>query len=96
MFAIPEVLFLTTPLSILSFVNNFSETNIKAPIYFLINSQFFTDHPIYPLSAVAIEWIGILGLLIISIKCKKKMESLFDPKEKFILYCEDCYKSEVV
>jgi len=29
-------------------------------------------------------------------KCDKKIESLFNPKEEFILYCEDCYKKEVV
>jgi CxxC-x17-CxxC domain-containing protein len=29
-------------------------------------------------------------------KCGKEIESLFDPKENYILYCEDCYKREVV
>lgn len=29
-------------------------------------------------------------------KCQKNIESLFNPNEKFILYCEDCYKREVL
>lgn len=29
-------------------------------------------------------------------KCNKDIESLFDPKENFLLYCENCYKQEVV
>ena len=29
------------------------------------------------------------------LKCTKSIQSLFDPKENFILYCENCYKSEV-
>ena len=29
-------------------------------------------------------------------KCNKEMETLFDPKEGYNLYCEDCYKREVV
>ena len=29
-------------------------------------------------------------------KCEKEIESLFNPKENYILYCEDCYKREVV
>ena len=73
MFALPEILFFTTPLSILSIVNNFSETNIKSPIYFFINQQFFTDHPIYLFLILAIEWLGILGLLAMSIKFNKKI-----------------------
>ena len=28
-------------------------------------------------------------------KCDKDMESVFDPKEKYILYCEKCYQQEV-
>lgn len=29
-------------------------------------------------------------------KCNKEMESLFDPMDNYILYCENCYKQEVV
>ena len=73
MFAIPEILFSFTPLSILSFINNFSETNIKPIAYFFVNPQFFTDNPICLLFFLAIEWLGVLGLLIMSIKSKKKL-----------------------
>jgi hypothetical protein len=73
MFALPEILFFITPLSILSFFNNFSETNIKSPIYYVIGQQFFTDHIGYLFLAMGIEWLGILGLLIMSIKFKKKI-----------------------
>ncbi len=73
MFVVPEILFYFTPLSILSFLNNFSETNIKSPIYYVVGQQFFTDHIGYLLLAMGIEWFGILGLLIMSIKFKKKI-----------------------
>ena len=76
MFAIPEILFYFTPLSILSFINNFSETNIKPIAYSFVNPQFFTDNPIYLLLFLAIEWLGVLGLLIMSIKSKKKILSI--------------------
>jgi hypothetical protein len=32
----------------------------------------------------------------ICIKCKNKMETLFDPKDGFNLYCDECYKREVI
>jgi hypothetical protein len=76
MFTIPEILFFFTPLSILSFTNNFSPTNIKPIAYSFVNSQFFTDHPGYLLVAIIIEWLGALGLLIISFKSKKKIPSV--------------------
>ena len=28
-------------------------------------------------------------------KCEKEIETIFDPKERYILYCENCYKLEV-
>lgn len=73
MFAIPEILFFTTPLAILSLVNDFSQTNINPLIYSFISPQFFTDHPIFPLLSIIIEWLGILGLLILSTKCNRKV-----------------------
>ena len=76
MFAVPEILFLTTPLSILSFTNNFSAMNINPPIYYLVNSQFFTDQPIYLLLVIAIEWVGVLGLLLIGVKSKKRIPTI--------------------
>ena len=71
MFLIPEILFFTTPLFILSFINNFSETKLFPPIYYIISQQFFTNHPNYLLLAIGIEWLGLLGLFIMSIKVKK-------------------------
>ncbi|OGZ75275.1 MAG: hypothetical protein A3G45_02730 [Candidatus Staskawiczbacteria bacterium RIFCSPLOWO2_12_FULL_37_15] len=73
MFAVPEILFFITPLSISSVINNFSGINIRPPIYLFISKQFLTDNPIYPLFAMVIEWVGILGLLIKSIKFNKKI-----------------------
>ena len=29
------------------------------------------------------------------VKCKKEILSMFNPTEKFILYCEDCFKKEI-
>ena len=31
----------------------------------------------------------------ICVKCKQGIETVFEPKEKFILYCEKCYQQEV-
>ena len=73
MFLIPEILFWFTPLSILSFMNNFSEMNIRPLAYLFINPQFFTDNPTYLFCFLIIEWIGLLGLLVMSIKLKKKL-----------------------
>jgi CxxC-x17-CxxC domain-containing protein len=32
----------------------------------------------------------------ICVKCKNKMETLFNPKEGMNLYCEKCYQQEVI
>jgi hypothetical protein len=68
---VPEVLFWFTPLSILSFSRKFSELNIKPLAYLFTDSQFFVDHQAYLLFALSVEWLGVLGLLILSIKLKK-------------------------
>lgn len=66
MFAVPEILFSF----VLSFVD-FLGKNI-APLYLLFTPyHFFIDHPVYLLIAEAIEWLGVLGLFVISIKNKK-------------------------
>jgi len=68
MFALPEILFSFT-LSMVDFLGK----NI-APLYvFFIGHQFFIDHPIYLLIANATEWLGVLGLLVISAKANKKI-----------------------
>ncbi|MEK7664474.1 MAG: hypothetical protein AAB340_03525 [Patescibacteria group bacterium] len=53
-------------------MNNFSETNAKPLIFYVVNSQLFTDNPSYLLIILFIELIGVVGLLIISIKSRKK------------------------
>ena len=73
MFVVPEVLFWFTPLSILSIMSNFSEIDIKPIAYYFTNPQLFSDHPIYLLTFLIIEWVGILGLLVMSIQSKKKV-----------------------
>ncbi|MFA6369351.1 MAG: hypothetical protein WCX20_03165 [Candidatus Shapirobacteria bacterium] len=73
MFAIPELLFLTTPLTIVSFINNFSEIGINPPIYYIINRQFFVDHFGYVLLVMGIEILGVTKLLITSAKFKQKI-----------------------
>jgi len=68
MFAIPEILFSF----VLSFVEFFGMDII--PLYsFFFKYHFFIDHPVYLLIAEAIEWIGVLGLLIMSVKSNKKI-----------------------
>lgn len=68
MFAVPEILF-----SFLLSIIDFSGKNI-IPLYsFIISHQFFIDNSIYLLIANFIEWLGALGLIIISIKHNKKI-----------------------
>ena len=73
MFVVPEVLFLFTPLSLLSILGNFSQINLKPLLFFFVNPQFFADNPFYLFLALAFEWVGVLGLLILSIKFSKKI-----------------------
>ena len=72
MFALPEIFFSFVVLSIV----NFSK-EIISPLYSLvIKEQFFIDHSIYLLVVNAIEWLGVLGLLITSIKFNKKITAI--------------------
>ncbi len=75
MFAVPEILFFTTISAIASIISNFSETSIIPPIYYFFDKHFFADYPIFPLLIMIIEWIGVLKLLLISIKSNKKIIS---------------------
>ncbi len=68
MFVVIEILFSF----ILSIVGFFGK-NISPLYMFFVSQQFFIDHPLYLLVANAIEWAGVLGLLIISIKSKKRV-----------------------
>ncbi len=68
MFALPEILFLFT-LSAFDFFG----INIVPLSSILFGRQFFSDHPIYLLLAHILEWLGALGLLVLSIKFNKKI-----------------------
>lgn len=66
MFIVPEILcsFLLSFLEFLSIKIN--------PLYlFVINRQFFIDFPAYLMVLNIIEWLGVLGLLIVSVKYKR-------------------------
>jgi hypothetical protein len=76
MFALPEILFFNTPLALISLSSNFSASDINPPIYFLINPQFFIDYPVFSLLVMIIEWLGVLGLFVISIKFSKKIPAI--------------------
>lgn len=69
MFLIPEILFSFILISII----NFSNGNIKPLYSLIINEQFFIDNTIYLILFMFIEWIGILGLLILNIRLNKKL-----------------------
>ena len=73
MFLIPEILFLNIVSSIFALLNNFSATGIKAPISYIFDSQIFYNNPSYVLALISIEWVGVLGMLIVSIKNKKNI-----------------------
>lgn len=73
MFAIPEILFFTTPSFILSIINNFREVNVNPPIYFFISPQFLIDHQLYTILSLVVEWLGVFGLFMLSMKFNKKL-----------------------
>lgn len=71
MFMIPEMLFSFVISVIELFGLDFN------PLYTLfINQQFFIDSPIYLFIFNIIELIGVLGMLIISIKLNRKIISV--------------------
>jgi len=68
MFLVPEVFF---SFSFLSIANLFGKD--FSPLYtFFIDQQFFVDYPAYLFLALVIEWLGVLALLVLSIKCNNK------------------------
>lgn len=71
MFVVPEILFSFATSSFFSVVGNFSKTMTKPLAYILIGSQFFDSHPLFLFIILIIEWLGTLGLLIISFKSHK-------------------------
>jgi hypothetical protein len=68
MFLIPEVLFLNIPLS----VANILGKNFTVIAVALFSEQFLVDHPIYFSIAAIIEWLGVLGIFVLSLKLNKK------------------------
>ena len=69
MFLIPEILFFITP-SFISVMNGKSFSKISSLI---VNYSIFFSHPFYLLTIIAIEFIGVLGLMILFIKFNKKI-----------------------
>jgi len=72
MFVFPEIIFSFIMLSIV----NFSNENMRPLYSLIIKEQFFIDHPIFLILFMAIEWIGILGLFLLSIKLNRKLLSI--------------------
>jgi len=67
MFLIPEILFFTTPAMIMALAGKkFNEISSL-----FINYSFFLSNPLYLLTIIAVEFFGILSLLILSKKSKK-------------------------
>lgn len=69
MFLIPEILFSTT-VSLIVSMNGTSFSKINSLV---TNYGVFFDHPYRLLFIIIIEWLGILGLMVLSLKLKKKL-----------------------
>ena len=69
MFALPEILFFTTPALLMSILGK-SFTEISS---LLVSYKFFLSYPLFLLFITAVEWVGVMGLLILSIKFNKKV-----------------------
>ncbi len=73
MFVVPELIFLILPSSIIDY---FSGKNLISVYSFFVDSHFFINNWFYFPRVLAIELIGLVGLLIISIKARKKIFSI--------------------
>src|ERR1700733_3660126 len=69
MFLVPESIFLILPSSIVNYFLGRDLLNIYSLFF---DSHFFINNWFYFPKVLGIEFIGLLGLLIISIKSKKK------------------------
>lgn len=69
MFLIPEILFFTT-LSLVSSINGKSFYDISSPV---ANYSIFFSHPFYLLFIIAIELLGVFGLIIFCLKSNRKL-----------------------
>ena len=67
MFAIPEILFSI----ILSSIINYHGKDFLTLSSLFVNGRFFINNPFYFFITIIIEMIGVLGLLVISVKTKK-------------------------
>ena len=67
MFAIPEILFSVT----LSSIINYHGKDFFTISSLFVSGRFFINNPFYFFVTIIIELIGVLGLLVISIKNKK-------------------------
>lgn len=68
MFLVPEILFSIT----ISSIVNYSGKDFLTLFSFFVDDRFFINNPFYFLTTLTIEWIGLLGLLIMAIKSRKK------------------------
>ena len=72
MFLVPEVLFFTTPALLMSFSGE-SFSQISSLV---INYKFFLNYPIYLLIVIVVEFLGVLGLFLLSIKSNKILTTI--------------------
>ena len=77
MFIVTEIFFSFAYLAISFFTNGvvngyFSEVLVNGFTSLLIDYHFFLFHPMYLLFFLIVEWLGALGLLIMSIRIKSK------------------------
>lgn len=69
MFVVPEVLFAIIPATLL---NYFTGDNFLKLHSVFIDNYFFIDNWYYAFTILIIELVGAFGLMVISIKSKKK------------------------
>ncbi len=73
MFVVPEVLF--SP--IISFASYLAKISFSSLYSLGIKNNFLPDDSTYLFIAVIIELVGVLGLLIFSVKLKNKLSAIF-------------------
>jgi len=72
MFAVPEILFLSIPLSLANILGY----NFSAPVAIIFGDQFLSNNAIFFIFALA-ELVGAGGLLILFVRTKKIAVSIF-------------------
>lgn len=71
MFVVPEVLFFTIPSSIINYSNKLFLTLIT-PFF---DSRLFINNPKIFFLILVIELVGVVGLLVLNVKSRKKLFS---------------------